>query len=421
MIASLQPFFVSFIIGMLIGIERERRHANGKKKIGLRTFILFALLGTLSAKINNPNLTLSLSLFVFATLLSSYFYTSRQENEEEAFGITTEMAGATVFMLGFLMIKHMLLSIFISTAVLSILYGREALHQFAREKITAQEMEAAIIIIIISLVIISFLPDKTIDPWQLFNPQKYGMILLVLAGLQFGGHIGIRIFGKKLGMIFLGFFGGLISSTAVFASLSHSKRKKKEGTSSAVIAGIYATIATLIGFVLVILVVSADLTTLIIWPIGAAILFGGVTSWLVMHFQRQEQITIEYHNPLDIKAIFKLTLLITSILLLVGGAKQYIGSQALPVTAFITGLIDIHAIGFAIATLFAQQELSLLQATELLAIVILASFVSKFALIWGIAHNRFAVLMSAFLIGMLAIASMVYFFVFKAYELQLSL
>ncbi|AHE67937.1 putative membrane protein [Legionella oakridgensis ATCC 33761 = DSM 21215] len=410
MLETIQPFLLSFMVGLLIGIERERSQVESIKAIGIRTFILFAVLGTLAAKINNNSLTLSLSLFVFAAILLSYLRATRDCETSKIIGITTEMAAAAVFMLGYLILQQKLLAICIATTILIILYGRRSLHRFAKEKITTKEIEAAITILIISLSIISFLPDRTIDPWQLLNPQNFGIILLILASLQFGGYIGIRLFGERIGMILMGFFGGLVSSTAVFASLSQAKRKQKHAAFSAVIAGIFATIATLLGFLIVLFVVAPALLQYIIWPILAAIILGGISSWLCMHKNGKQKIKITYPNPLDIKAILKLGLLIMSILLLVAVTKQYLGPRALPFTAFITGLFEIHGMTYAIALLYNEKSLSLLESTELLAIVVTASFLSKFGLIWVIAHNRFALTMSLFLAGMLGIGGITYFF-----------
>lgn len=400
MLNTIQPFFISFLIGLLIGIERERAQVNSAKSVGMRTFILFALLGTLAAKINAPLLTFSLSAFIFIALLLSYLRATQDNRKRENIGITTEMAAAAVFILGYLSLSHKHLAIMVAAIVLIILYGRQSLHQFAKEKIKAEEIEAALVIIIISLGIVSFLPNKTIDPWHLFNPQNFGLILLVLAGLQFGGYLMIRLFGEKSGMILLGFFGGLVSSTAVFASLSHAKKQKKHSTFSAVIAGIFATIATMMGFLLVIFLARPHLLQWITWPVLAAALFGVLSSWILMK-RNHQQIKITYPNPLDILVIVKLALFIMGILIVAGAAKQYIGQSGLAITAFITGLFDIHGMAYAIAMLYKEGSLSLQTATEILALVLLASFVSKFALVWGIAHNRFSIIITLFLLGML--------------------
>jgi len=410
MLDAIQPFFLSFLIGLLIGIERERSQVRGIKAIGMRTFILFAVLGTLAAKVDKPLLTATIALFVFGALLISYLRATRKSDKTQDLGITTEMAGGTVFLLGYLVLSHRLLSLCIATAVLLILYGRHSLHQFAKERITAKEIEAAITILIISVGITSFLPDRTIDPWGLFNPQSFGIIVLILAGLQFGGYIVIRLFGEQLGMMLVGFLGGFVSSTAVFASLSQAKKNiTSKSIYSTVVAGIFATIATLIAFLLVIIVVSPPLLQYIIWPVVGAIAVGGVSSWMFMKNNNEQKISITYPNPLDIMAIIKIALLIMGILLFVAITKQFLGLRALPITAFITGLFEIHGMAYAIALLYKDQIITLTVATELLAIVVFASFVSKFALVWIIAHNRFSVIISLYLTVMLTVASGVYF------------
>lgn len=409
MLDAIQPFFLSFMIGLLIGIERERSHVDGVKATGMRTFILFALLGTLAAAIQKPLLTLTLSAYVFAVLAVSYIRATQKKGKTIDIGITTEMAAAVVFMLGYIVFHQKLLAIIVGTAVLLILYGRSSLHRFARERISAKEIEAAITILIISVGIISFLPNQTIDPWGLINPRSFGIIVLILSGLQFGGYIVIRLFGEQLGMVLVGFFGGFVSSTAVFASISQAKRKKVQSTASAVFAGIFATIATLIGFLIVIIVVAPNLIQYIIWPILAAISLGGISSWLFIKTNGKHELDITYSNPLDLKTVIKLALLIMGILILVGISKQHIGPKALPIMAFIAGLFDIHGMAYAIALLYNDQSLTLPAATELLAIVIFASFISKFALVWIIAHNRFALIISAYLAAMLASGGLVYF------------
>ena len=77
MFETLQPFAISFFTGLLIGIERERAHAVGAQAIGVRTFVLLGLLGTLAAKIGEPALTLGLVAFALAAILAGYFRSTR--------------------------------------------------------------------------------------------------------------------------------------------------------------------------------------------------------------------------------------------------------------------------------------------------------------------------------------------------------
>jgi len=411
MLELIQPFLLSLAAGLLIGIERERRLVKSEKAAGLRTFILFSLAGTLAAKVNSPGLTVTLSLFVFASLLLSYYRVTENEKPPRKIGITTEMAAATLFMLGYLMYEHMLLASSLSIVLFLVLYGRSSLHEFAKQKITAKEIEASVTIIIISLAVISFLPNRTIDPWGLYNPQKSGIIILALAIMQFGGYIAIRLFGQKLGMMFLGFFGGLVSSTAVFATISEAESKKKNISYPRVAAAIFATIASLLAFIVIILMVNIKLLSIIILPLTTAIIVGVFISIIVIGKKDQSKMDIIRTSPLDLKAILKLAALIIGILILIGLIQNYLGEKALPYAAFITGLFDIHGMAYAIAALFKYQQINLSTATELLAITATASFISKFALVWVIAHNRFSFILSFFLSCMLLSGALIYYLI----------
>lgn len=410
MLELVQPFLLSLAIGLLIGIERERKLAESNKAVGLRTFILFSLLGTLAAKVNNQALTLSLSLFVFATLLISYFRATEAHKTQADIGVTTEMAAATVFMLGYLVYHQMPLASSLATALFLILYGRSSLHQFAKKKITAKEIEASVTIIIISLAVISFLPARAIDPWGLFNPQKAGILILILASIQFGGYIAIRLFGHDLGVMLLGFFGGLISSTAVFANIAEEERKKTNLSYPKIIAGIYATIASLFAFLLVVFIVNLKLFQILMWPLGGAILIGVIISYPMIGRKNHSKMSIEQTNPLDVKAVLKLAGIIMGILLLISLTNNLLGEKVLPIATFITGLFDIHGIAYALSVLYTRDQLALSQATQLLMIAVAASFVSKFVLIWIIAHNRFAVILSSLLCLMILTGGLIYWF-----------
>lgn len=99
------------------------------------------------------------------------------------------------------------------------------------------------------------------------------------------------------------------------------------------------------------------------------------------------------------------------VLLLTNFTKQYTGQYGLMFVSFITGLFDIQAMAYSIAVLFAENQLTLKEASELLIVIVSASFVSKFGLVWVIAHNRFSLIMSLFLLLMVSSASIVYFFI----------
>lgn len=411
MFELLRPFIISFVIGLLIGTERERSHPEGMQAIGIRTFTLFALLGTVTAFINSPWLTLSVSLFVFCAIIASYIRTTEQVNTPIDIGITTEISAAIVFCLGYIAMANELIAIALGVTVLAILFARKPLHHFARDKISRKELHATLIILFIALAVLSFLPNETIDPWQLVNPQRLGFIVLALASIQFGGYLAIRIAGKRLGMMLMGFCGGLVSSTAVFVTLPATYRNNPTMLLPVVAAAIFSVLGMLVEFLLVVGIAAPSLIDVIIWPVLSMMLVGSTVALFTVKANNNSHTFNELTNPLDLKSILRLALLIASMLALASIAKRYVGAEGLQIVAFITSLFEMHSMTLATATLFTAKTISLLETKHLLGIILIASFLSKLGILWSMSPNRFAVLTTFYLLMMISVGGVVFYWV----------
>ncbi len=66
MFQEIVPFLTAAVIGLLIGLERERsKNRDGERSImGVRTLPLIALLGGLMAFLDHPALLIIVSIFV---------------------------------------------------------------------------------------------------------------------------------------------------------------------------------------------------------------------------------------------------------------------------------------------------------------------------------------------------------------------
>ncbi len=406
---NLVPFAISLLIGLFIGIERERSHPAGTQAMGVRTFVLLALLGTLTADINKTAFTVTVSAFVFGGILLSYYRSSKRQGKTRSIGITTEFAGALIYCLGYLTPHKPLLAAIIGVFVLLMLLARDTLHTFSRDTLKTKEIYAATTILVIGLGILPLLPNKTIDPWQLFNPYQFGLIVLILSVIQFTGYITIRITGQKNGMILSGFLGGLVSSTAVFTSLPEVSKKHPKLIRQTVAAALFAKIAMLITASIVIYLISKPLA-LSMAPTMLAMMLVGSTSFLLIYKRNPgKQMTSNPHNPLDFSSVLKLAFFIASILIIVALAKRYLGTEGVNIVSLLGGLFEIHSTVFANSTLFAHSNLDLSEARNAIAFAILASYVSKFFLLWTLARNRFAFITSLYLALMIAAGAIVFF------------
>lgn len=356
---------------------------------------------------NNIYLTIILGSFVLCLILLAY--TKATSRKKGLVGLTTELAAGMVFCLGYFVVSSPLLASLVGVCVLLVLVERKQLHVFARKQLKVQEIHATIAILLIALGVVPILPNYPIDPWGLFNPRRFGMLVFVLSLIQFGGYVAIRVLGERLGVILMAFFGGLISSTAVFATLPKFCREHPGMLRPTIVAAVFSTIGMLIEFIAILFVVAPSLVISMIAPVGAMIAVG-MFSLLLMIKQKKtgKIISREHANPLDYRSIIRLSFFLGSMLFLVGLVERYMGTEAVKVVNFLGSLFQFQSVSLATAMLYTQNKISLYIATVSLLWGVLATYVSKFVLLWSLARNRFAVFTTLFLLAMLTAGLVVY-------------
>ena len=408
MFETLQPFVIAFLIGLVIGIERERSQRIALQAVGVRTFIILALLGVLAAWVQELPIKFGITFFVLGAILLGYMRSTERGRKRSHVGLTTELAAAMVFILGFITPKNPLLSAVLGVLLLLILLSRKRLHYFSRDQIKPQEIKAATAILLFALVILPILPNHPIDAWQIFNPRLFGLLVMLIALIQFGGYVAIRALGEQVGMILMGFFGGLVSSTAVFLTLPKLTREQPNLIYHAAAAGILATVGMLIEFCIIISVAAPPVMKVLLWPVVAMMGVGIIVTALLARNHAHENVISKPINPLDLKAVLKLTLLIGGMMIFVSIIRHYIDHYGMHIIAFFVGLFEVHGISLATAALQVSKKISLDEARSTIAIVLAASFVSKFIILVVLGRNRFAILTAVFLLLMVCAGSVVF-------------
>ena len=409
MLDTLLSFTISLLIGLLIGIERERSHPEGAQFIGVRTFTVLSILGTLVAVLNQVGLTITASAFVFGMLLLNYYRSTSNLEKNLDIGIVTEITAGITFCLGYMVSTSPLITVTVSAIILLVLIERKRLHTLARKKFKPHEMEVAIVLIIFTLGVLPLLPNRTIDPWQFFNPRNFGLLLTTIAAIQFGGYVAIHLFGERLGIAFTGFLGGLVSSTAVFVQLPDTLRKHSEFTLTIMASCILATIATLVEVIIIIFVASPSLLINIIFPISSMIVVGALFIILLLYYQKVTIVhSVRLSNPISLTAIVRTSFFIGLMLILIAIAKRFISIKGILLVSFLGGLFQIQGISLATALLYLGKQLSVHDVRLVIYVAILASFISKFILLWLLTPRRFAFQTSLFLLGIMGCGSVVY-------------
>ncbi|WP_456341460.1 MgtC/SapB family protein [Thermovibrio sp.] len=99
-----QPYFISLIIGGLVGVEREFKKQREKVPAfgGIRTFILISLFGTLSAHASEA---LGAPVIFHISLVSLTLLVAVAQYLEGLPGLTSEVSALITFTLGALCYK----------------------------------------------------------------------------------------------------------------------------------------------------------------------------------------------------------------------------------------------------------------------------------------------------------------------------
>jgi len=385
-----QPFAISLLVGLAVGIERERQKPEHTGAMGVRTYTLIALMGTTAFFAREPVVTAGLLLLLVALVASGYWRT----RATEGVGVTSEIAAGLVFALGYLSGREPGIAGVVGILTVTILYARNRLHSFTRDVLRPAEIAAALTLATFTFVLLPFVADQPIDPWGIVNLRKLGQIVAMIAAVEFGGYVVERLAGARIGRLATGFFGGLASSTAVFVGLPKVVKENPARLWVAVGSGLFACAATVTFYVGIVASASPALARAVAPAAGTAIVLSLVLGYLAGRRAGKQEEDAEDEpkkSPLDVKGALKLGGLIFGFLALTALAQRTLGASAVDVVAFLGGLFELHGVSFASASLHAGGNLGAAEAAEALLLALAASFVSKIGILAALDRGRLAV------------------------------
>jgi uncharacterized membrane protein (DUF4010 family) len=112
---------------------------------------------------------------------------------------------------------------------------KPTLHGWLR-LIDHRELTASLQLLVLSTVILPYLPNTGLGPYAALNPYHLWWAVILIAGLSLTGHFAMRITGAQRGVLWTGILGGLASSTATTLALARYAREQPSPTGAAVAA-----------------------------------------------------------------------------------------------------------------------------------------------------------------------------------------
>ena len=377
----IKSLLIAILLGFAIGLQRTMSHiySNDPKFIaGSRTFALISLLGFLSAWLYKDIsfVVIAIAFSLFSLLVLSYYM---KASLYKKLGITTQVAAIITYFLGIMIYFHLeQYAIFIGVLLIILLELKPSLQKIERS-ITQTDLNASILLLAMTFLILPILPDEMVDPYKLFNPYKTWMMAVIIATISFVGYIAIKILGNKQGVLLTGMFGGLISSTAVSISLSKMYAVQKKYLHNFA-AGI--TIACTLMYIRVVLeavVINTEVASHLFLPYGLATLSGFLYVYIIYRKSIDTppgiQDEILSKNPLQLSEAIKFGLLFGLIYGVITFVKEDYGDIGVYIVSFLSGITDVDAITLSLSQLQADNKLPV--TTSVYGIVI-ASVVNTY-------------------------------------------
>lgn len=380
-IEALPQFLTSLAIGLLIGLERER---NPSAKAGLRTFALVAMFGTLCAllasKSGSPWLLIAGLAAVAGMIVAAYINTPSDVHEP---GTTTVIALLMSYGLGAMIWYDLAkLAVMLAIGITALLYFKPELRGIS-QKLTRRDLVAVLQFSVLTFIVLPILPDQNFGPYDALNPYQAWLMVVLISGLSLAGYAALQVIGTRYGAPLLGFFGGLVSSTAT--TMIYAKHGKSNQAMLNLAASIIVIASTV---VLLRLLVVSSVVAYGTLPGLIAVLAGGLLAGLAVAAYNWQQMSAatelyvpETANPAELHAALGFGLLYVVVLLGSAWMADIAGSQGLYAVALVSGLTDVDAITLSSLRLFNLGQLSEQQTVISITLAFLSNLAFKFGMV----------------------------------------
>lgn len=390
---------VALLLGAIIGIERgwdAREQKSGERIAGIRTFALVGLLGGISAVLARDITEWAFPVLLVCVVAIGIVAFSERLEHIRNFSITGLIGLVLTFCFGAIAVAAdpvMATAGAVVTAI--ILDNKQEIHGWVY-RLKAHELDAALKLLLITVVMLPLLPNEKMGPGGVLNPHEIWWMVVMIASISFVGYFAIRVAGTRKGILFTSLFAGLSSSTALTLHFARQSARTPE-LSPQFATGILIACGTMFPRILVYcFVINRELLPVLIWPVATMtlLLYGpALYIWRTNAGALQVSQPTLNQNPLDLTSALLFGGLLTAILLLGEFLQSWLGDAGIYVLAASSGVADIDAITLSL-TRMSNNSLSM--DTAVIGIVIAASVnnLVKSGMAWGIGNRRTGVLVA---------------------------
>ncbi|MDD2438753.1 MAG: DUF4010 domain-containing protein [Methanosarcinaceae archaeon] len=372
-----KKLIISFLIGILIGIEREYRSQEHAIFAGVRTFAITCITGMLSsfaALSAGPELMYITALF-FAAIASIITYSKIFLFQR--IGVTSPISLFLTFLLGvFVGYDYCLFAIVCAILLTFLLMGKQPMHQFV-ENLSREELLNAMQFLVVAFILYPVIPDTKF--FGLINLKSGLMIVVLVSLVSFSSYVLLKKFGASKGLSYSGTLGGFVNSEATTGALAGLSKKSEEMADPVLRGLLLCNTAMLVRNLLVAFIVdpSGQTTFLMLPPQFAVIL---LSILIVLKRGKQFSLTesegLSIQSPFSLGPAFKFGLAFTLILIVGNTANQVAGTAGIYATS-IGALVSSSGVIVSVALLAVNGSISYTTAANTAVLASLISTLNK--------------------------------------------
>src|SRR5580693_2109202 len=350
-------------IGMLVGMEREWSN----KDVGVRSFAIVALLGMLASVIST---SVAIAALVGVLLLIAAMNT-RSILSDHSLEITTSAALLVNYLLGVLVgLGHIFTPVAGAIVMTMLLAWKTELSRFAGG-LQPSEIRSAVLLGLIGFVIYPVLPNRYVDPWQLFNPSDAWISVIAIAGIGFVNYVLLRVYSTR-GLYLGALFGGLVNSSATVAELG-TRLQETGMVNRATTLVLLTTIAMFARNLILATIFSPRSLSATLAPLLAMTLVAGFWVWRDRRIEESVPGTLTLTSPISLTKVLWFGIVFICIQVVGTLLTRYFGSYGMFATGVFGGLVSSASTTAAAATMAMHGKISASLAGSATVLTSLAS------------------------------------------------
>ncbi|MEQ8860083.1 MAG: DUF4010 domain-containing protein [Pseudomonadales bacterium] len=377
-------------LGLLVGLQREWAD---HKLIGLRSFGIIGASGGMAALLAEPwgPWPVAAGLLAITGMVAARYLRHRDieaaggeaaqgRREDREHGATTLLAAVAVYLIGAACVAgYQTHAVVLGGSITLLLHWKRPLHGLI-DRIGQDDFAAVIRLVLITLVVLPVLPNRTFGPYEVFNPFQAWLLVVLIVALNLAGYVAFRLFRADSGAIAGGVLGGLISSTATTVSFSGLSRRTPELAASAALIIFIASTVVYLRVAIELLLVAPALLRDAAVPMAVFALVMLAAAALMWPRVRGRHVQLpDQRNPARLDVALSFAGLYVVIVFAVAAARTHIGEDAVYAVALVSGLTDVDALTLSVAQMFARGSVTGDMAWRAIFLATLANLAFKIA------------------------------------------